>query len=124
VAIHRSAMVSLMRGSWRQNLEASDNVALPRSATGELACLGGSGHAQQDLEQQQPALEIHGNEEVLLGVFAAVLPNLRGKLGMGEQVTDLVGASLHRVHENPGELVNDLTGNAADSAGHHRLLLP
>src|SRR5260370_35451875 len=31
------------------------------------------GHAQQDLEQQQPALEVHGDEKVLLGLRAAVL---------------------------------------------------
>src|SRR5262249_17333378 len=31
-------------------------------------------HSQQDLEQKQPPFEVHSDEKVFLGVFAAVLP--------------------------------------------------
>src|SRR5215469_8351510 len=64
-------------------------------AGGSLARLTRSGHAQQYLKQQQPALEVYGDKEVLLGMFAAVLPQLRGELRVREQVTDLIRASFN-----------------------------
>src|SRR5262249_13631981 len=57
------------------------------------------GHAEQDLEQQEPAFQVHRDEEVFFGVLPAVLADLRSELWMREQIPYLVGAALHRVHE-------------------------
>src|SRR5262245_44925639 len=57
-------------------------------------------------------------------MFAAVLTQLGGELGVREQVADLVRAALHRVHQDPRELVDDLAGDPADGAGHNRFLFP
>src|SRR5262244_2092690 len=81
-------------------------------------------HAQQDLEQEQPALEVNGDKEVFFGVLAAVLAELRGELRMREQIAHLIRAAFHSVHQHACELVNDLRGNAAYSTSHYRLLLP
>ena len=53
------------------------------------------GHAQQNLEEQEPALQVHGDQEVFLGMLTAVLADLRRELRMREQITDLVGAAFH-----------------------------
>ena len=52
-------------------------------------------HAQQYLEQQQPALQIYRDQEVFLCVFAPVLAKLSGEFRMREQVSDLVSAAFH-----------------------------
>ena len=46
------------------------------------------------------------------------------QLRVCEQVADLVCGAFDRVCEQPGVFMHDLRGDAADSRGHHGLLLP
>src|SRR6478672_11142107 len=82
------------------------------------------GHAQQNLEQHQPALQVYGDQEIFLGVRLAIFTQLRGKLRMREQVTDLVSATLHGMHQYPSKLMDYLRGYAADRPCDHRLFFP
>ena len=43
---------------------------------------------------------------------------------MRQQITNLVGATLHRVHQDAGELMNHLRRNSAYGTGDGRLALP
>ena len=84
----------------------------------------GDAHAQQNPEQQQPAPHIGRHQEVLFDVFATVLSQLRGELGMSEEIADLIRTSFDRMNQHAGQLVYDLVGNAADRAGDGGLPLP
>ena len=54
----------------------------------------------------------------------ALLPELRGEGGIGEEETDLVGRPLHRMGQQAGVLVDHLQGNATHRRSHDRFLLP
>src|SRR6478736_1265066 len=82
------------------------------------------GHAQQDLEQHQPALQVYGDQEIFLGVCPAIFTQLRGKLRMREQVTDLVSATLYGMHQYSSKLMDYLRGYAADRPCDHGLFFP
>src|SRR5512133_116973 len=77
---------------------------------------GRLGHAEHDLKEQQPAFDVTRNEEVLFHMLFAVAAEFRREFRMSEQVADLVGAALDRVHQHAGKFVNDLRRNAADGA--------
>src|SRR5215470_7291594 len=119
-ALHKS------RGTRNPRATSLNSMLLPANSgiqhtSARLARLG---HAQQNLEQEQPAFEVDRDEKVFLGVLASVLTKLRCEFRMGEQITDLIGATFYRVHQHACELVNDLIWNAPYGAGHHRFLLP
>ena len=76
-------------GDSQQQLIAYLELARPPSKShsnqeNNLECFARFGHAQQDLEQQQPALQIHSDEEILLGMLASVLSQLDSKFRMGK----------------------------------------
>ena len=43
-------------------------------------------------------------------MFVAVLSQLRGELGMGQQIADLISASFDGMNQHTGQLVDDLVG--------------
>src|SRR5689334_25096201 len=68
-------------------------------------------HAQQNLEQEQPALQIYGDQKIFLGMLFAIFAQLRRELRMREQIADLIRAALHGMHQSASKLVDDLCGN-------------
>src|SRR5438045_4410110 len=54
----------------------------------------------------------------------AVLAQAGGELGIGEKIANLVSTTLYGMDQVSSELMDDLGGNAAHGAGHHRFLLP
>src|SRR5580700_10110052 len=64
-------------------------------------------------KQHQVALQILGDQKVLLDVLVTLLAELRGDLGMRQQKADLVRRALDRMGQQPRLLVDDLRGNAA-----------
>ena len=46
-------------------------------------------------------------------MFSAIHADAAGKFRMRKQIAYLEGASLHGMHQNTGELVNDLVRNAS-----------
>src|SRR5262249_10928995 len=83
-ALNRKQREFLSRSTWRQKSDG-------------LIWLG---HAEQNLEQQQPALEVYGDKKILFGVLTSVLAELRGELRMRKQISDLVGTAFNRMHQH------------------------
>ena len=80
--------------------------------------------AQQDLQEQQPASQVGSHQEIFFHVLAPILAQLSGKFRVSEKIPDLVGASLHRMHQHSRELVNDLVGNASHGRPDRGLPFP
>lgn len=83
-------------------------TAITRMTAISLNSLAGFRHPQQQLEQQQPALQVYRDQEIFFRMLASVLAQLRGKLRMRQQVPDLVSAAFHRMHQHAGELMHNL----------------
>src|SRR5579862_2762620 len=75
----------------------------------------------EDSEQQQPALDVRGHQEIFFYVFPAAGANAARKFRMCEQISDLKCAAFDRVHQNACQFVNDLVGDSTHGAGDRRL---
>lgn len=54
---------------------------------------------KQDPKQQQPTPNICAHQEVFLYVFVSVLAELSGKIRMGQEITYLISAAVHRMYQ-------------------------
>src|SRR4051812_36139835 len=66
--------------------------------------------AEHLLVEDEPALHVRREQEVFLRVLMTVATELQRKFRMREQITDLVGAALDRMHQRTGELMDHLSG--------------
>src|SRR6185312_9387848 len=108
----------------RLEVAGSENLSLSPVRQESLEGFGRFSHSEKYLEQQQPAFQVHGNQEVFLRVLFSVFTQPGSKFGMGEKIADLVRAAFDRVHQNTGQLVDDLSGNSAHCAGDDWFLFP
>ena len=78
----------------------------------------------QGVGQGQPAAQIAGGEEPGLHVLVTVLSKAPCKGRVAEERADPVRSSLDGMHQESGQVVQDLERNAPDGRGDDRPFLP
>src|SRR5438477_9825952 len=81
--------------------------------------------AVEDREHEDEMIpDVTGAEEMAANVLMALLAHAAGEPRMGQEQADSKRGALGRVHEEAGDAVDHLRGDAADGAGDHGLALP